>query len=297
MPSESKESPSEAPVSASSGETGQEPKQKGEQKEASRPPRRFGRKARRAQGGEGSAAAKPAAASDSASAKAEADGSSKEAEKRPARARRRSRFRKESRSGGARDEGRAKDREAKAKPAEGERRPRKPHRKPRYRRDRGKRRGRNVDRHPEGDEEAVFKAISEAMVVKGAEPLNLQELKAMSITDLHHRARELSLDTSAGVRKQDLVFGILKALCEGPALVRVEGVVEIMKEGYGFLRFAEYNYLPSPHDIYASPNMIRRSKLRVGDTATGFARPPSRKRAIFRLNQGPGGELRASGSG
>ena len=283
MPSESKESPSEAPVSASSGETGQEPKQKGEQKEASRPPRRFRRKARGAHGGEGSAAGKPAAASESASAKAEADGTSKEAEKRPARTRRRSRFRKESRSGGARDERRAKDREAKAKPAEGEKRPRKPHRKPRYRRDRGKRRGRNVDRHPEGDEEAVFKAISEAMVLKEAEPLNLQELKAMSITDLHRRARELSLDTSAGVRKQDLVFGILKSLCEGPALVRVEGVVEIMKEGYGFLRFAEYNYLPSPHDIYVSPNMIRRSKLRVGDTATGFARPPRESERYFAL--------------
>ena len=283
MPSESTESPGEAPISVSSGETRQEPKQNGKQKEADRPPRRLGRKAGRGQAGEESEADKSASASDSAPAKAEAGGTSKQAEKPPARTRRRSRFRKESPSGDARKQRSPKNRESKAGPREGEKRARKHQRRPRYRRDRGKRRGRKAGRHPEVDEEAAFKAISEAMVLKGVEPFNLQELKATSITDLHRRARELGLDTAAGARKQDLVFGILKAHCEGPILIRVEGVMEIMQEGYGFLRFAEYNYLPSPHDIYVSPKMIGRSKLRAGDTATGFARPPRESERFFAL--------------
>ncbi len=283
MPSESTDSPSEAPVATASGETSQAPKKKGDGKESSRHGRRFRRRPEDTLGGDGPEARKASGAAASSAGKAAAGATGKGAEKPSARARRKSRFRNGPPSGGSRDDRRAKDREAKSEPSDGERRQRKSQRKPRYRRDRGKRRAPDSERHPEVDEEAAFGAISEGMVRKGVEPLDLSSLKAMSITDLHRRARELDLDTSAGVRKQDLVFRILQALCEGPTLVRVEGVVELMQEGYGFLRFSEYNYLAAPHDIYVSPNLIRRCKLRAGDTVTGFARPPRESERYFTL--------------
>ena len=210
---------------------------------------------------------------------ADGDGepTAKDAERTTSKPRRKSRFRNGSQSPQAR-EAKRPAREAKAP----ERRQRK--RRPRYRRDRaGKRRGRDAERVVEVDEEKAFAAIAEAMTSRGAEPVDLISLKALSITDLHRKARMMGLDTSTGSRKQDLVFGILQSLCDEPVLVRVEGVVEVMKEGYGFLRFSEYNYLPAPHDIYVSPNMIRRCKLRVGDTAIGYARPPREGERYFAL--------------
>ena len=282
MPSESTDSPSEAPDGSAADTTSQEPK-KSEETGSNRPPRRFRRRTGGSGGKDAPEAGKPSGEADSHASKTPSRETRKGTEKAPARARRQSRFRDGRTSSQPRGNRRARDREAKAGEGVGERRPRKQQRKPRFRRDRGKRRGRNSARRPEVDEETAYRAIVEAMGRKEVDPLDLSSLKAMSITDLHRRARELGLDTSAGMRKQDLVFGMLQALCVGPTLVRVEGVVEIMQEGYGFLRFSEYNYLPAPHDIYVSPKLIRRCKLRAGDTATGFARPPREGERFFAL--------------
>ena len=153
----------------------------------------------------------------------------------------------------------------------------------RGRRERPKRRSRGFDRPEEVDEEEQFEAAVEAMKAAGSEPLNLASLKELSITDLHLRARELGIETTARVRKPELIFEILATQTKGSGLILSQGVLEIMPEGYGFLRSPEYNYLPAPDDIYVSPALIRRSSLRIGDTVTGFMRPPNEGERFFPL--------------
>ena len=121
------------------------------------------------------------------------------------------------------------------------------------------------------------------MNAAGSEPLNFASLKELSITDLHLRARELGIETTARVRKPELIFEILATQTKGSGLILSQGVLEIMPEGYGFLRSPEYNYLPAPDDIYVSPALIRRSSLRIGDTVTGFMRPPNEGERFFPL--------------
>ncbi len=109
--------------------------------------------------------------------------------------------------------------------------------------------------------------------------MDLAELKVKSVTELTEMAKELGIshDEIANMRKQEMIFAILKALSDKGEVVYGEGVLEIMKDGYGFLRSPESNYLPGPDDIYVSPTQIRKFNLRTGDTVFGQIRPPKLK--------------------
>ncbi|MDI9622437.1 MAG: transcription termination factor Rho [Acidobacteriota bacterium] len=111
----------------------------------------------------------------------------------------------------------------------------------------------------------------------------MRTLKDMAIGDLTQVARELEVENPAGMRKQDLIFRILQAQTEREGLIFGEGVLEILPDGYGFLRAPEYNYLPGPDDIYVSPSQIRRFNLRTGDTVSGQIRPPREGERYFAL--------------
>ncbi len=194
--------------------------------------------------------------------------------------RRRSRFREAAGSDASPD---GKAEEGDARPPQGERYGRKPARKARFRRDspgRGKRHGQKAE---QVDEEAEYQAIVESMLEEGKRPLELAPLKALSITDLYRKARELGLETRAGLRKQELIFSILQTQTDGVGLILAEGVLQITQEGYGFLRSPAYHYQPGPDDVYVSPNQIRRCNLRSGDTVAGHMRPPHAGERYFAL--------------
>ncbi len=113
--------------------------------------------------------------------------------------------------------------------------------------------------------------------------MTIAELKEKNITELTKIARELDLPGSSGLRKQDLIFKILQAQSEKEGHIFAEGVLEILPDGYGFLRSPDYNYLPGPDDIYVSPSQIRRFDLRTGDTISGQVRPPHEGEKYFAL--------------
>jgi len=113
--------------------------------------------------------------------------------------------------------------------------------------------------------------------------LNILELKDMSISDLTHIAKDLNVEGYAGMRKQELMFEILRAQTEQSGLIFSEGVLECLPEGFGFLRAPDYNYLPGPDDIYVSPSQIRKFTLRTGDTVSGQIRPPKDGERYFAL--------------
>jgi transcription termination factor Rho len=113
--------------------------------------------------------------------------------------------------------------------------------------------------------------------------MNLSELKHKKINDLASLARDLSVEGAAGMRKQDLIFAILQAQVEKNGVIFGGGVLEILPDGFGFLRAQDYNYLPGPDDIYVSPSQIRRFNLRTGDTIAGQIRPPKEGERYFAL--------------
>ncbi|ABA89931.1 transcription termination factor Rho [Syntrophotalea carbinolica DSM 2380] len=113
--------------------------------------------------------------------------------------------------------------------------------------------------------------------------MNLKELKEKKITELAAIAKDLKLDGAAGMRKQDLIFTILNATAEKNGAIFGEGVLEILPDGFGFLRAPDANYLPGPDDIYVSPSQIRRFNLRTGDTVSGQIRPPKEGERYFAL--------------
>ena len=156
-------------------------------------------------------------------------------------------------------------------------------RKTRLRRDRGTRRGREYPRYDETDEEADYDATMEALAKEGVQPFNMATLKAMHITKLYEKARELEIEMTSGMRKQDLIFKILQSQGEVGGLILAQGVMEVLQEGYGFLRAPEYNYLPGPDDIYVSPAQMRRFNLRTGDTVTGQVRAPREGERYYAL--------------
>ncbi|MBT8479276.1 MAG: transcription termination factor Rho, partial [Gemmatimonadetes bacterium] len=104
--------------------------------------------------------------------------------------------------------------------------------------------------------------------------MDIAELKSKSIEELHQMAEELSIANFSGLRKQDLIFRIEQNLLDSDVVLRGEGVLEILPEGYGFLRSQDWNYLYGPDDIYVSPSQIKRFDLRTGDTVKGRVRPP-----------------------
>lgn len=113
--------------------------------------------------------------------------------------------------------------------------------------------------------------------------MNLTELKGKSIAELTDMANELNVEGATGMRKQELIFAILNAQTEKNGMIFGEGVLEILPDGFGFLRAPDYNYLPGPDDIYVSPSQIRRFNLRTGDNVSGQIRPPKEGERYFAL--------------
>jgi len=152
-------------------------------------------------------------------------------------------------------------------------------------RGRGRERRRGGEPSPDGLpvvlEDETLEA--EATETEGKQRLDIRALKDMSISELTHVARELEVENPSGMRKQDLIFKVLQVQTEREGLIFGEGVLEILPDGYGFLRAPEYNYLPGPDDIYVSPSQIRRFNLRTGDTVSGQIRPPREGERYFAL--------------
>ncbi len=113
--------------------------------------------------------------------------------------------------------------------------------------------------------------------------LDLATLKDMKIPELMKMARTFGLNGVSGLKKQDLIFKVLQTQTEREGLIFGEGVLEILQDGFGFLRSANYNYLPGPDDIYVSPSQIRKFDLRTGDTVSGQIRPPKEGERYFAL--------------
>jgi transcription termination factor Rho len=129
---------------------------------------------------------------------------------------------------------------------------------------------------PNGAEAAPPKA-------KPTQTLNINDLKDMSIQKLTQVAKDLNVAGATGMRKQDLIFQILKAQTEQSGFLFSEGVLEVLPDGFGFLRAPDYNYLPGPDDIYVSPSQIRKFDLQTGDTVSGQVRPPKDGERYFAL--------------
>src|SRR4029079_2292252 len=113
--------------------------------------------------------------------------------------------------------------------------------------------------------------------------LNINDLKDMSIQKLTQVAKDLNVAGATGMRKQDLIFQILKAQTEQSGFMFSEGVLEVLPLGFGFLRAPDYNSLPGPDDIYVSPSQIRKFDLQTGDTVSGQIRPPKEGERYFAL--------------
>jgi len=115
--------------------------------------------------------------------------------------------------------------------------------------------------------------------------MNLQELKRKSPADLLAFAEELQIENASSLRKQDMMFAILKQLAENNVTIFGDGVLEVLQDGFGFLRSPEANYLPGPDDIYVSPTQVRRFGLRTGDTVEGEIRSPKDGERYFALTK------------
>ena len=112
---------------------------------------------------------------------------------------------------------------------------------------------------------------------------NLANLKNMKISELNDIAKNLNIPGVSGLKKQDLIFTILEEQTKQDGFIFSEGVLEILPDGYGFLRSSHYNYLPSPDDIYISPSQIKKFGLRTGDVISGQIRPPKESERFFAL--------------
>ena len=113
--------------------------------------------------------------------------------------------------------------------------------------------------------------------------MNLVELKEMKISELTEMGKKFRIEGASGMRKQSLIFALLQAHSEQNGLIYGDGVLEILPDGFGFLRATDANYLPGPDDIYISPSQIRRFNLRTGDTTAGQIRPPKDSERYFAL--------------
>ena len=129
------------------------------------------------------------------------------------------------------------------------------------------------------------------------EQLSLAELKAKSPADLLQLAEELEIENASSMRKGDMMFAILKDMAEEGVEISGDGVLEVLQDGFGFLRSPEANYLAGPDDIYVSPNQIRRFSLHTGDTVEGVIRAPKEGERYFGLVKVVEDQLRGSGEG
>jgi transcription termination factor Rho len=131
-------------------------------------------------------------------------------------------------------------------------------------------------------EKAKGKIKNDKPVAVG-DSVDIGTLKDMKISALNKIAKEMNVNGISGAKKQELIFRILQAQAEKQGLMFGDGVLEVLPEGFGFLRSANYNYLPSPDDIYVSPSQIRKFSLRSGDTVSGQIRPPKDNEKYFAL--------------
>ena len=136
------------------------------------------------------------------------------------------------------------------------------------------------DYFPSDDELAEEEAASED---NGQEKIFVQELKALTMEELMSFATERSIENAAGMRKADLLFAILQAQTAKGGQIFAEGVLEILQDGFGFLRAPDQNYLAGPDDVYVSPSQVRRFNLKTGDTIKGQTRPPKEGERYFAL--------------
>ena len=113
--------------------------------------------------------------------------------------------------------------------------------------------------------------------------MNIEDIKRLPISELTTMAKDLDVPGASGMRRQDLIFAILQTQAEQNGVISGSGVLEILPDGFGFLRAVDYNYLPSPDDIYISPSQIRRFNLKTGDTISGEVRPPKEGEKYFAL--------------
>ncbi len=113
--------------------------------------------------------------------------------------------------------------------------------------------------------------------------MHIEDIKRQPISELAKLAKELEVPGASGMRRQDLIFSILQTQAEKNGVISGSGVLELLPDGFGFLRAVDYNYLPSPDDIYISPSQIRRFSLRTGDTVSGEVRPPKEGEKYFAL--------------
>ncbi|MDZ7291718.1 MAG: transcription termination factor Rho [candidate division KSB1 bacterium] len=113
--------------------------------------------------------------------------------------------------------------------------------------------------------------------------MDIAELKALKISELNKVAQDLNIQGATGLRKSELIFRILEEQTKKEGLIFADGVLEVLPDGYGFLRSPDYNYLPGPDDIYVSPSQIKRFGLRTGDTVSGQIRPPKENERFFAL--------------
>jgi len=130
-------------------------------------------------------------------------------------------------------------------------------------------------------EKTKTKSKQKSAIVSGGVDIGM--LKDMKISELNKTAQGLKVNGVSGVKKQDLIFKILQAQAEKNGFMFGDGVLEVLPEGFGFLRSTNYNYLPSPDDIYVSPSQIRKFSLRTGDTVSGQIRPPKDNEKYFAL--------------
>src|SRR5579862_3681589 len=137
------------------------------------------------------------------------------------------------------------------------------------------------DLEPIGEDDAEI--ISPADLAASRKSMNLTELKAKPIHELVKMAESMGLESVARSRKQDIIFSILKAHARNGEDIYGDGVLEILQDGFGFLRSADGSYLAGPDDIYVSPSQIRRFNLRTGDTISGLIRPPKDGERYFAL--------------
>ena len=119
--------------------------------------------------------------------------------------------------------------------------------------------------------------------VNRTQKMNIVELQRMNILDLQELAKKLEVVDCTSLRKQELIFSILKHQTERSGLIFAQGTLEVLEEGFGFLRSPSYNYLPGPDDIYVSHSQIKRFSLRTGDTISGQIRPPKNDEKYFAL--------------
>ena len=113
--------------------------------------------------------------------------------------------------------------------------------------------------------------------------MNLQELKEKTPIELLEFAEDLKIENASTLRKQDILFAILKQMADNDKAIFATGVLELLQDGFGFLRSPESNYLPGPDDIYVSPSQVRRFALRTGDTVEGEIRAPKDGERYFAL--------------